>query len=606
MILSVYKGILIHSFRVMYSFSILPKFGVKGSDVYTSTGDPRLDLSVKCVRGANGLDLCKSVKAVLDLKTQQALEDAFVLAFHSRNIRGGKGEKDVFYYLYFSLYKVHERLAVDLLDLIPHYGCWRDLIVMAELAEKNSVEALGTRSERSSERALPSGELRSPLGTPIVKFYAETLQKESKLEKPPTLAAKWAPREGSKYGKVAKALANVLFPLMLANSHSSQMRQYRQLLATMNAKLNTVEIKMCADQWETIVPASVPGRAGKLYNKAFLNLPSTYHAKGEHVSNAEFRYPDNPKRVECRTHFQEHYAKAAKGEAKVHGADTLFPHEVVKKMYQEKLQLAEMDHLNGVWLQMVAKAKAGGGLGRTIFMSDFSGSMESSSVGDIPYWVSMALGILGSQVCSEEFQDKLMTFDSTPTWHSFPKGADLFGRITTLKHSKLGRGLSTDFQKAMDLVLSTLKEKRVKPGQEPENLVVLTDMGWDQACASNERSSYTSNSYRHVVKTEQWQTHLEMIQEAFKRAGEDMWGQGQGFVPPRIVIWNLASSPQTDYHAKANTPGVAMLSGWSPSQFEILQKEGPRQLTPYETLRMELDHPRYDLVRQRIRALSSA
>ena len=559
--------------------------GVKGSDVYTSTGDPRLDLSVKCVRGASALDLCKSIKAVLDLKTQQALEDAFVLAFHSRNIRGGKGEKDVFYYLYFSLHKIHDKLASALIDLVPHYGCWRDLIVMAELANKESAETLRNA---------------------IVDFYANTLFKESKLDKPVTLAAKWAPREGSKYGKVAKALANVLFPLQLVDTHSSQMRHYRQLVATMNTKLNTLEIKMCADQWDTIVPAGVPGRAGKLYNKAFLNLPSSYHAKGEFPSNAEFRYPNNVKRMECRTHFKEHYAKAAKGEAKVHGADTLFPHEVVKKMYQEKLQIAEIDHLNGVWLQMVAKAKAGGGLGRTIFMSDFSGSMESSSAGDIPYWVSMALGILGSQVCSEEFQDRLMTFDSTPTWHSFPKGSDLFGRIATLKNSKLGRGLSTDFQKAMDLVLSTLKEKRVKPGQEPENLVVLTDMGWDQACSSSERSHYTGNSYRHVVKTEPWQTHLEMIQEAFKRAGEDMWGEGQGFVPPRIVIWNLAANSQTDYHAKADTPGVAMLSGWSPSQFEILQKEGPRQLTAYEILRMELDHPRYDLVRQRIRALSSA
>jgi hypothetical protein len=218
----------------------------------------------------------------------------------------------------------------------------------------------------------------------------------------------------------------------------------------------------------------------------------------------------------------------------------------------------------------------------------------------------MALGVLGSQVCSEEFQDRLMTFDSTPTWHHFPKGADLVGRIATLKNSRIGQGLSTDFQKAMDLVLNTLKTNRTKPGQEPENLVVLTDMGWDQACSSSETSSYTGNTYRHVVKTASWQTHLEMIQDAFKRAGEDMWGPGQGFQPPRIVIWNLAASPQTDYHAKAVTPGVAMLSGWSPSQFESLQTDGPRQQTAYEILRLELDNPRYDRIRERIRAFSPA
>jgi len=301
----------------------------------------------------------------------------------------------------------------------------------------------------------------------------------------------------------------------------------------------------------------------------------------------------------CRRHFEEHFAKAAKGEAKVHGADTLFPHEVVQRAAEDHgLSAAEKDQLNAVWLSMVMKAKAAGGLGRSIFMSDFSGSMDGT-----PYWVSMALGILGSQVCTDEFKDKLMTFDSNPTWHHFTAGSDLFARIRTIRMSRIGHGLSTDFQKAMDLVLETLKTKRVRPGQEPENLIVLTDMGWDEACGSDETSDYTDNSYRHVVKTKSWQTHIQMIQEAFKRAGEDMWGPGQGFTAPRIVIWNLSASYSSNCHATADTPGVAMLSGWSPTQFEILMKEGPRQMTAYEMLRLELDDPKYLQVRERIRAV---
>jgi hypothetical protein len=128
-------------------------------------------------------------------------------------------------------------------------------------------------------------------------------------------------------------------------------------------------------------------------------------------------------------------------------------------------------------------------------------------------------------------------------------------------------------------------------------------MGWDQACASSEVSQYTGHRYRHVVKTAPWQTQVEMIQMAFTRAGEDMWGVGNGFKPPRIVIWNLAASHTDDHHATADTPGVAMLSGWSPTQFEILQKEGPRQMTAYEVLRLELDDPKYQQVRERIRSL---
>jgi len=560
------------SFSPSVSPSIpLPTIGVKGSDVFASSGDPRLDLSVKCVRGANTTSLSSALDSVLALKTQEALEDAFVIAFHSRNIRGGKGERDIFQTLYSRLCETNPIVAKALLELIPTYGCWNDLVVLAE----------NTQPEVSKA---------------IVEFYATTLYQESKLEKPKTLAAKWAPREGSKHSEIAKRLANVLFPRQLVEKHSGQMSHYRRLTADLNAKLNTVEVLMCTDRWDEIVPASVPGRAGKLYSKAFLNLPSTYKSKkGE--PNGEYRYPDNEKRMECRYKFQQHFAKAAKGEAKVHGADTLFPHEVVMRAAEESsLSSAEKDQLNAIWRSMVEKVKSNGGLGRSIFMSDFSGSMSGT-----PYWVSMALGILGSQVCSDEFKDRLMTFDSNPTWHHFEAGSDLFERIQTIEKSGCGQGLSTDFQKAMDLILETLKNKRVRPGQEPENLIVLTDMGWDQACSSSETSSYTGNSYRHVVKTAGWQTHIQMIQEAFRRAGEDMWGPGQGFTVPRIVIWNLRADPQTDFHATADTPGVIMLSGWSPTQFEILMKEGPRQMTAYEMLRLELDDPKYLPVRERIR-----
>jgi len=562
----------------------VPAVGVKGSDVFSSSGDPRLDLSVKCVRGADASVLSAALDGVLALKTQQGLEDAFVLAFHARNIRGGKGEKAIFQTLYSRLCETQPIVAKALLDLIPHYGCWNDLLVLAENAQK--LASLNVTSQHLS------------ISLGIVDFYAKTLCDESKLEKPPTLAAKWAPREGSKHNSLAKQIANALFPLRLVAKHSAQMRHYRRLVADLNAKLNTVETLMCSDRWDTIVPGSVPGRAGKLYSKAFLNLPSTHRAKGVPKPSGEYRCPDSEKRMICRRKFEAHFAAAAAGKAKVHGADTLFPHEVVQQASETHgLTSAEKDQLNAVWLGMVEKTKAAGGLGKSIFMSDFSGSMSGT-----PYWVSMALGILGSCVCADEFKDKLMTFDSNPTWHHFEAGSDLFARIQTIKGSGIGQGLSTDFQKAMDLVLETLKTKRVRPGQEPENLIVLTDMGWDAACSSSETSGYTGNVYRHVVKTAGWQTHLAMIAEAFKRAGEDMWGPGQGFTVPRIVIWNLRAGV-TDFHATADTPGVVMLSGWSPTQFEILQKEGPRQMTAYEMLRLELDDPKYLRVRERIRAV---
>ena len=554
--------------------------GNKGADVLSSTGDARVDLNVKCVRGVAAGDIYEGVQAVLDIGTAEAVEDAFVLAFHTRNIRGGKGERTVFGYMFAHLFKALPRLGMAVLDLVPQYGYWKDLFVMAnDEAPKVFTEA-------------------------VVRLTAAQLEAD---EKPSTagtrsLVAKWIPREDSAYKTLARRIAYHMFPD--AHTHSAKMRLYRQKVARLNNELKTVETLMCADLFEAINPATVPGRAGKIYNRAFLNLPTTYKVR-ENPSASEFRHPDDPKRMACREHFKDHYAKAAKGEAKVHGADTIFPHELVKKAYYgDALTDPEKDHIRGVWRAMVTKAKTAGGLRRSLFMCDFSGSMQTSSFGDTPYWVSMALGMLGSEVCADEYQNMIIGFDSDPHLLEFRPGSDVFDRIATLRGKEgFGQGYSTNFQAALDLVLKMVKEKRCRPGEEPENLIVLTDMNWDAACGSSETSTYTGYGYRHVVKTAPWETFVTTIQTAFTRAGEDMWGAGQGLTAPRIVIWNLAASPQTDYHATADTPGVAMLSGWSPSQFEILQKEGPRQMTAYEILRLELDNPKYQRVRDRIRAV---
>ena len=515
-----------------------------------------------------------------------------MLAFQTRDVRGGKGEREAFRLFYDALLSNPKTcpIAMDLLDLVPEYGSWRDLFIEAV------VPSLPYQSEPEMRERIVE----------IVKAQWSKDQVAAVQEKPISLMAKWMPRENrNKY--LAGLLAGRLFPDRTGpTQYSMQMRLYRKAVASLNRRIETTEIAMSGGHWEAIEPSKVPGRCLQKHMKAFLNEVGTTK-KGEHPPRGHpLRHPEDPGRMACREHFQEHFAKAATGEgdAKVNGSKTVFPHEVVKKAIS--LDESDVDERNAalaLWRQMVADAKAGGGLGRSIAMCDFSGSMQSSgSNGSSPYWVSMALGLLIAEVTTEEFQNTFLTFDSQPTMHTMRAEDDLFERLKGI--DQLGQGLSTDFQKAMDLVLSQLKAKRCRPGQEPENLIVLTDMNWDQACGSHQQSVYTGNGYRNVVKTSPWQTHVEMIREAFKRAGEDMWGEGQGLTMPRIVIWNIAST-STDFHAQSDTEGVAMLSGWSPSLFKALQTQGPdgvKPTTPMEMLRAQLDVERYDQVVLRVRA----
>jgi hypothetical protein len=583
--------------------------GMKGSDVYTAFGvdNKMVALSAILTRGVSPITVEASVNAILTNFTLPQLEDLIVLAFQTRDIRGGKGERDASKAIFEALlnHAIVRPLILDLLDLVPEYGCWQDLFKLPR-------EAL-TRVRQLVVQQLVEDE------TAITVYQSEQARNvegwggEEKPVKPKvSLLAKWLPREGQPnvIDFVTALVPGTMF-------HGSRMKIYRQRVSAVNKFLQTVEVQMCAKDWEEIVPGSVPGRAVKKYVKAFLNEKGTTR-KGEVAPKGVLRHPDDPVRMACREHFQEHFSKSAKGEVKAKGADTLFPHEVVKKAYhllrgndyddQPTVDTSELDHLRGVWKAMVEVAKAGGGLGRSLAMCDFSGSMSSSSRnGDIPYWVSMALGLLISEVTTEEFKNTFLTFDSTPQMHTLPEG-DLVDKLASFDPNSMSQGTSTDFQKAMDLVLAQCKAKRVKPGQEPENLIVLTDMAWDQACGSADYNPYTSrnafvrgtgNSYRHLVKTEGWQTHVEMIREAFKRAGEDMWGEGQGLKMPTIVIWNIAATCQ-DFHATATTPGVVMLSGWSPSLFKVLQTKGVMEMTPADALRIQLEDKRYNLVRMRV------
>jgi hypothetical protein len=582
--------------------------GTKGSDVYTATGvnDPRVALSVLLTRGVAAASVADGVNAIVKMGTINAIlksgtmdnhnpvEDAFLLAFQTRDVRGGKGERDASEEVWKALLANYATSAAAkrMLHLIPEYGSWRDLFQLAEdvPAVREEVLCLALEQLTKDTEAMVNG-------------------------KSVSLLAKWIPRE-DRQKSLAQALAKTLYPELV---YSSQMKNYRKAVAALNKHLQTVEIKMCGKTWADIKPGAVPGRAGKKYAKAFLNEPVERKGRPRRASYASeaLRYPGDEDRMKCRENFLEYNRKTASGEVKAKGADTLFPHEVIKKVYQTRRRGpgdfldgaegtdGEKDHLRGVWKAMVEAARTGGGLGRSLAMCDFSGSMQSAGrQGDLPYWVSMAMGLLISECTTEEFKNRVLTFDSKPQYFTYPETDDVFAKIEALQRAGgIGQGTSTDFQAAMDLVLKTLKEKRVRPGQEPENLIVITDMNWDQASSSSQYGYYTGNSYRHHTKTAPWQTHVEMIRESFKRAGEDMWGEGQGLKMPRIVIWNVAAT-SADFHAQSDTEGVVMLAGWSPHLFKVLQSQGVVVQTPYAALRAQLDDPRYDAVRTAFRGLT--
>jgi len=535
------------------------KVGVKGANVYADAGDPRVTLYMQLVRGSFEHVVRRGLGDIMAMDTDQAIVDAAVLAFQTRDVRGGKGERTLFHILMNELFVTEPELATMLLELVPTYGSWDDMFTMAFKypALKGEILAVAAKQLAEDEKDLMLGKSISLLG-------------------------KWAPREDKHFKNLAREFAYHLAGPQHGVKHSQLMASYRKRLSRLNAALKTVETYECGNRWDEINPATVPGRARHIKMRAYMN---------ENVRNSkQLRKPNDEKRNSCREHFQAFFKDAKEGKVKITGTETLYPHELVKRAISLGAEATEDDKnsINAVWDGMVAKA---GGLAESVVMCDFSGSMQDGD--GTPYWVSMAMGVLVASLGD----GRLMTFDSQPAWHTFgPEEKTLFQKLDSLGNAgSIGQGLSTDFQKALDLLLATLKAARAK--QPPKNLIVVTDMGFDQACGSSEESYYTGNTYRHAVKTSPWQTHLEMARESFRRAGEDMWGTP--WEPPRIVVWNVAANA-IDFHAQAETEGVLQLSGWSPSLFKVMCESGPQAQTPMEGLRMLLDDKRYDPVRAKV------
>jgi hypothetical protein len=288
--------------------------------------------------------------------------------------------------------------------------------------------------------------------------------------------------------------------------------------------------------------------------------------------------------MECRKHFQEFVEALAKGKTKAHGANVVMPHELVVKALSCYASSDELGINQGQWVSIRDETLKLGGLGKCVPMCDFSGSMNG-----LPKLISLALGILVSEINHSAFKDHILTFDAEPKWHSFVGKDTLKEKLDSIK-GDLGQGLNTDFYKACMRIVEKMKEAKVPVGEEPEDLIVLTDMGFDRASKEN---SYNSRSNS---KSPAWDTQIQQIRDEFKRAGEEVWGEGNGWKAPRIVIWNL-SAQYKDFHAKADQEGVVQLSGWSPSMLKALQKGGIQVTTPYQGMRAILDDERYDEVR---------
>ena len=225
------------------------------------------------VRGIEPAKIIEEIHRLLSQESPNMLEAIVILAFYMRDIHEGKGERQIFRHMMLALLDLHPQLVVSLLELVPHYGYWKDVFSLALDDSRLLEEAfrLSRLQLNADEVALRDG-------------------------RPHSLFAKWFPKEGKSMDIFTKQFAAYLYghsqPLL---TFSQGMATLRRRVSKLNIALKTFETLQCSNRWDAIVPANVPLVARTKSRATLLNLKS--------LETEEPRFPLNPQRAQCRDNF---------------------------------------------------------------------------------------------------------------------------------------------------------------------------------------------------------------------------------------------------------------------------------------------------------------
>jgi hypothetical protein len=359
-------------------------------------------------------------------------------------------------------------------------------------------------------------DLMATTGTPI---EAQALTKWTQaIIKDDALAAKWAPREGKEHHEWALKLRQAL---------RINWKSYRQLLVSAS---QTVEQIMCAGNWTAVNYNHVPSQAALRYRKAFF------------------------KRDKDR--YLEYINSLASGKTKINAA-AVHPHEIAARIALYNLNIGEAELLEAQWKALPDLVKSGESF---LPIVDVSGSMAGQ-----PMEVAIALGIYLSERNRGEFKNQIITFSEQPRFFQLAGG--LRDKVLALRSAPWG--YNTNVQAVFDLILRQAQIHSLKPEDMPNNLIILSDMQFDQACPD-----YSL-------------TAMELIRQKYAAVGYQV---------PTIVFWNLRTS--LGVPAQSDECNTQLVSGFSPNAMKaVLAKQELPVVTPIDSMLAVLLSPRYESVR---------
>ena len=507
------------------------------------------------------------------------------LIFHTRDCRGGKGERNIFRGLFLESYRHFPKTVEALVQHIPTYGYWKDLNEILLDSTLTKWQSINFEKLRNIIYAIMADQLRVDSDNYNLFMSDKTAASENgtsfnkKLQL--TLVAKWVPKEGGSYDrkiKAAKELALRLYPVEFKTDFRMALKSYRKTVSILNKAIHTTEVLMCEKRFAEIQFKLVPGKCLTKYRRAFLN---------QKQGSEELRHPEDEDRMTCRSNILKFMEDVKTGKKKIN-ANQLFIHEIVEKLYghvrnnqkltEEEQELYELcwNEIVRIYREQIEKGEIS--LNKGVVLADVSGSMEGT-----PMMVSIAAAIFVSSLIDEPFRDRFLTFDNTPQWYSIDPNMKLIDKVRLVANSPWGG--STNFEKAMNLILDAALAFKLQPEEMPKWFLVLSDMQFDAANDNNN-----------------WNTMHEHIHDRFTSVG--MKACGKPYDMPHIIYWNLRGNTK-GLPVVSSQAGCQLVSGYSVALLkELFKHQDLSSVSPWSNLQSTLDGSRYELVRKTVSSIA--
>lgn len=484
------------------------------------------------------------------------------LIVFTRDLIDGKGERRISFDFVYELAKIYPEQAQKAIQYfvkdipdknngtVHQYGSWRDLKL---LWSDYDWKAIGVDSSF------------------ILKMWNEQLRNEDYTKL--SLAAKWVPREKSKYKDMFYALAEDYYEdYLLTPKTSDKLRMaknkaytnYRKMISKMNVLLDTVQIKQCGQSYSDINYKHVTSITMEKQKNAFLNTDKN----GKERSKKEDRIQGA---VNLKKYISDKVERGETIQGKRVSIFDFVKDAMFYNVYSNNVEVeSHKDIINSQWEDA---GKLLSNLDNYVAMVDTSGSMQDDN--NIPHYNAIGLGCRIAE--KSKLGRRVLTFNSQPSWVNLDNDKTLCDMVKTIDSSD-SQGFGTNFTAALNLILdSVVKARLTNDVVKNIVLVILSDMQIEEQ--HNEKMS---------------ESMFSLIRDKYAEAGRLV--HGIPYDIPNIMFWNLRTTK--GFPVMTTQMGASMMSGSNPAIINSFCSSGLselRTLTPWDNMLTLLQAERYSI-----------